>query len=164
MNPQIRQAVAGRWRRGAALSMLGTLAVALLPAVAIPAAAAGQPDCQARTPGGAVFITPGCVDPALTEPYTDVDEQRSTTDPGPGVTVHYRYIHGGFTGTNARFSLYFPAARAYRGRFFESTYPTLTRRTRHRTRSRSPSPAAPTSCRPTTAVASPLPRCSAATA
>ncbi len=71
-------------------------------------------------------MTETCVDPALSQPYTDMDQQRSSTDPATHVTVHYRYIHGGFTGTMARFSLYFPAPSQYRGRFFEGTYPTFT--------------------------------------
>jgi hypothetical protein len=68
-----------------------------------------------------------CTDPGLTEPYTDIDEQRTTTDPATKVKVAYRYIHGGFTGTKARFSFYFPAKSKYQGRFFESTYPTVAR-------------------------------------
>jgi hypothetical protein len=73
-----------------------------------------------------LFITETCEDPVLNQPYTDVDEQRSTTDPATGVTVSYRYIHGGFTGTNTRFSLYFPPKGRYEGRFFQGTYPTVT--------------------------------------
>ncbi|MET0887231.1 MAG: PKD domain-containing protein, partial [Mycetocola sp.] len=34
-------------------------------------------------------------------------------------------IHGGFTGTDGKFSLYFPDAAEYEGRFFQSTYPTV---------------------------------------
>jgi hypothetical protein len=71
-----------------------------------------------------VFVTATCVDPALDQPYVDIDEQRTTTDPAADVTVNYRYVHGGFTGTNTRFSFYFPEPSQYRGRFFHPTYPT----------------------------------------
>ena len=73
-----------------------------------------------------MLITPDFVDPALaTVPLFDVDEQRTTTDENTDVTVNYRYVHGGFTDTNTLFSFYFPAAEDYQGRFFESTYPTV---------------------------------------
>lgn len=41
--------------------------------------------------------------------YIDVDEQRSTPRP-------HRHLHGGFTGTHTRFSLYLPPADQYQGR------------------------------------------------
>lgn len=56
------------------------------------------------------------VDPTYCEPYIDVEEQRS--DPVP-----HRYVHGGFTGTDAQFSFYFPPEHQYQGRFFHNTYP-----------------------------------------
>ncbi|HEY6532351.1 MAG TPA: hypothetical protein VIY72_08615, partial [Acidimicrobiales bacterium] len=84
------------------------------------------PPCATEA-GGSLLVTVECVDPELgTAPYIDVDEQRTTTDPDTDVTVEYRYVHGGFTDTDVRFSFYFPAADAYQGRFFESTYPTIT--------------------------------------
>jgi hypothetical protein len=39
--------------------------------------------------------------------------------------VRYRYVHGGFAGTEARFSFAFPATDDYAGRFFQKTYPTV---------------------------------------
>jgi hypothetical protein len=83
----------------------------------------GEP-CTAP-PGKTLFITLDCVDPEFQDVYIDVDEQRSTTDTSKNITVSYRYVHGGFTDTNARFAFYFPAAGEYQGRFFESTYPTV---------------------------------------
>jgi PKD domain len=110
--------------RGVALVMAGALVAGL--SVGIPSAAAAEaPECQPATPGGPLFVTEECTDPALNKPYTDVDEQRKVTDPVTNVEVNYRYIHGGFTGTNATFSLYFPDAAEYEGRFFQSTYPTV---------------------------------------
>ncbi len=46
------------------------------------------------------------------KPYIDVDEWRDTP-------VRHRYVHGGFTDTELRFSLYFPPKEQYDGRFFQ---------------------------------------------
>ena len=43
-------------------------------------------------------------------PFVEVDEWRD--DP-----VRHRYVHGGFLGTETEFSLYFPPAEQYEGRF-----------------------------------------------
>ena len=40
--------------------------------------------------------------------------------------VPHRYVHGGFKGTDARFSFYFPPKEHYEGRFFHNTYPMAT--------------------------------------
>lgn len=64
----------------------------------------------------AVRVTADSVDPDFREPFIEVDEER--VDPVP-----HRYVHGGFAGTDARFSFYFPPAAQYRGRFFHNTYP-----------------------------------------
>ncbi len=65
---------------------------------------------------GQVAVTAESVDPDYGEPYVEIDEDR--TDPVP-----HRYVHGGFKGTEARFSFYFPPAAQYQGRFFHNTYP-----------------------------------------
>ena len=49
-------------------------------------------------------------------PFTDVDEWRESPVP-------HRYVHGGFTGTDTRFSIYFPPADKYHGRFFQHITP-----------------------------------------
>lgn len=49
-------------------------------------------------------------------PYIDVDEWRSTP-------VRHRYVHGGFSGTATRFSLYFPEKNKYQGHFFQYITP-----------------------------------------
>jgi hypothetical protein len=49
-------------------------------------------------------------------PYVDVDEWRESPVP-------HRYIHGGFVGTNTRFSIYLPPADQYEGRFFQHITP-----------------------------------------
>jgi len=46
------------------------------------------------------------------KPFVDVDEWRETP-------VRHRYVHGGFTDTELRFSLYFPEKENYEGRFFQ---------------------------------------------
>lgn len=98
------------------------------PSVPMPteAAAAAAAPCSARSAKGPLFITEDCVDPVLNQPFIDVDEPRSTTDPETGVTVRYRYMHGGFKGSRTHFAYYFPSADQYQGRFFESTYPLIT--------------------------------------
>ena len=63
-----------------------------------------------------LFVTEDSVDPFFAEPFADIDEERS--DPVP-----HRYVSGGFKGTKARFSFYFPPEEQYRGRFFHNTYP-----------------------------------------
>lgn len=55
-------------------------------------------------------------DPQFQKPYVDVDEWREGA-------VRYHYIHGGFEGTETRFSFYFPTEKEYRGRFFHFTAP-----------------------------------------
>jgi len=44
--------------------------------------------------------------------YIDLDEWRDTP-------VRYRYVHGGFTGTDTRFSLYLPPEALYAGRLLQ---------------------------------------------
>jgi hypothetical protein len=51
-------------------------------------------------------------DTLFKEPYVDVDEWRD-------VPVSHRYVHGGFKGTDTRFSFYFPSKDRYEARFFQ---------------------------------------------
>ena len=55
-------------------------------------------------------------DEHFTKPYVDLDEWRD--DP-----VAHRYVHGGFVGTETRFSIYLPPAEQYEGRFFQHITP-----------------------------------------
>jgi hypothetical protein len=66
-----------------------------------------------------VQVTGDSVDPLFKEPYVEVNELRATPEP-------HRYVHGGFKGTKARFSFYFPPAEKYQGRFHHNTYPLAT--------------------------------------
>ncbi|MDR2858658.1 MAG: PKD domain-containing protein [Novosphingobium sp.] len=68
------------------------------------------------TGAGAVRVTADSIDPDYAGPFVDHDEARS--EPVP-----HRYVSGGFRGTDARFSFYFPPPERYRGRFFHNTYP-----------------------------------------
>jgi hypothetical protein len=55
-------------------------------------------------------------DPLFTQAYVDIDEWRDAP-------VRHRYVHGGFKGTDLKFSYYFPAKRDYRGHFFQYLTP-----------------------------------------
>ena len=55
-------------------------------------------------------------DTLFKEPYVDIDEWRNKP-------VRHRYVHGGFKGTGARFSFYFPPKEKYEGRFFQYITP-----------------------------------------
>lgn len=57
------------------------------------------------------------VDPLFKEPYANIDEWRDAP-------VRHRYVHGGFKGTEARFSIYYPPKEQYQGRFFQHITPT----------------------------------------
>lgn len=61
-------------------------------------------------------IRSGPSDEMFTEPYVDVDEWRDSP-------VRHRYVHGGFAGTETRFSIYLPPQDSYEGRFFQHITP-----------------------------------------
>jgi hypothetical protein len=67
---------------------------------------------------GKAMTTPGTGlnDPLFNQPYVDIDEWRDAP-------VRHRYVHGGFKGTEARFSFYFPPKEQYQGRFFQYVTP-----------------------------------------
>jgi hypothetical protein len=56
---------------------------------------------------------PGLDDPFFKTPYIDKDEWRETP-------IRHRYVHGGYNGTQLRFSFYFPPKDVYKGRFFQA--------------------------------------------
>lgn len=58
----------------------------------------------------------GSKDPSFGEPFIDVDEWRDEP-------TRHRYVHGGFAGSDTRFSFYFPPAERYEGRFFHPVMP-----------------------------------------
>jgi hypothetical protein len=55
-------------------------------------------------------------DPLFGQPYVDIDEWRDAP-------VRHRYVHGGFKGTETRFSFYLPPKAQYQGRFFQYITP-----------------------------------------
>ncbi len=93
----------------------------LVPNAALSLSAGGEP-CGADDIAG-VLVTPDCVDPEVGAPFVDEDDWRQLEDPESGTVLSYRYVHGGFGESAVRFALHFPAE--YRGRFFQSTYPTI---------------------------------------
>ena len=55
-------------------------------------------------------------DASFGAPFIDVDEWRDAP-------VRHRYVHGGFEDGDTRFSMYFPPAERYEGRFFHPVLP-----------------------------------------
>jgi hypothetical protein len=74
----------------------------------------------AQAPTAAASSTPPLYspenDPYFAQPYIDTDEWRDAP-------VRHRYVHGGFKGTQTRFSFYFPPKEQYQGRFFQHITP-----------------------------------------
>lgn len=68
--------------------------------------------------GSASLTTEGFTneDEVFSRPYIDVDETR-------GEPAAHRYVHGGFEGTDTRFSLHLPPGDAYEQRFFQYITP-----------------------------------------
>jgi len=102
-------------------AMVGAAAVlvgALMP-VASTSISSAERICRSPGDGAPMFVTADCVDPRYNKPFVDIDEMRTTPVP-------HRYIHGGFTGTDAKFSFYFPPREQFQGRFFQNTHQLLT--------------------------------------
>jgi len=88
---------------------------------------------------GAPFVTADSEDPRFNQPYIDVREWRDAPPdapvfPGNITTQHggaapfearHLYVHGGFTGTDAKFSFCLPPEDEYQGRFFQATHQLL---------------------------------------
>lgn len=62
------------------------------------------------------------LDPTLEKGYIDIDEMK-VRKLGDGRTLPFRYLHGGFEGTNIKFSFCFPEKDAYEGRFYQYLSP-----------------------------------------
>lgn len=56
-------------------------------------------------------------DPVFQNPYIDIEEERVRNE------ITFCYIHGGFEGTNVKFSFCFPKKENYQGRFFHFLSP-----------------------------------------
>jgi len=55
-------------------------------------------------------------DSLFANPYIDINEWRDEP-------IRHRYVHGGFEGTETRFSFYFPEEQQYEGRFYQYITP-----------------------------------------
>ena len=105
-------------RRGHFMKVIVAGAVATLSAALTPIWTASAEDCAPPASGIAMLVTADCVDPRFNQPYVDINELRTTPVP-------HRYVHGGFTGTDAKFAFYFPPAEQYQRRFFQTTHQLL---------------------------------------
>lgn len=85
----------------------------LCAAFVIVAAASALP---ANADKGAETVEFSIADDLFAQPYIDVDEWRDAP-------VRHRYIHGGFKGTDTRFSFYLPPTESYKHRFFQYITP-----------------------------------------
>ena len=88
---------------------------AAVAALMAPALAGAERPSQTSAASAPATTAP-VADPLFAEPYIDVDEWREAP-------VRHRYVHGGFKGTDTRFSIYFPPKRQYQGRFFQHITP-----------------------------------------
>ena len=102
MTWKTRWAVSHGQRRSGGRRRLFTAVLALATLVAV-----GRPIAQAPV------ATP---DELFKDPYIDIDEWRDAP-------VRHRYVHGGFKGTDTRFSIYLPPKEQYQGRFFQHITP-----------------------------------------
>lgn len=87
--------------------------------LSVAAAALISEDAVASTIGEKAAVSAAIAptaDPLFTEPYIDIDEWRTTP-------VRHRYVHGGFKGTDTRFSFYFPPKEQYKRHFFQHVTP-----------------------------------------
>jgi len=80
---------------------------------------AGDLGCAEQTVLPQTADTAKPADPLFNQPYIDIDEWREKP-------VRHRYVHGGFKGTKALFSFYFPPKEQYQGRFFQYVTPVPT--------------------------------------
>ena len=60
-------------------------------------------------------LTADFADPMFAEPFVDIDEWHD-------VPARHRYVHGGFRGTEALFSIYFPPKEQYQRRFIQPVW------------------------------------------
>ena len=61
-------------------------------------------------------------DPQFSKGFIDIDEMRTRTLED-GRELPYRYMHGGFEGTDVKFSFCFPEKEAYEERFYQYLSP-----------------------------------------
>ncbi len=61
-------------------------------------------------------------DPQFQKGYIDIDKEDFRELPD-GKKLKYRYLHGGFEGTNVKFSFFYPPKENYEGRFYQYLSP-----------------------------------------
>ena len=101
------------------ISARGSVVRAILTGTASLALLAGAPALADETPVHASELTVSgfaTEDTVFAQPYIDIDEWRDAP-------VRHRYVHGGFKGTDTRFSFHFPVAENYKNRFFQYITP-----------------------------------------
>ncbi|MET0180050.1 MAG: hypothetical protein ABW194_06145, partial [Novosphingobium sp.] len=101
-------------RRGVGSSLRAIAAIAGGAALAAALASSAIAQAPLAAPLLSLYSPDG--DPLWAEPYVDVDEWRDAP-------VRHRYVHGGFKGTDTRFSFYFPPKEQYQGHFFQHITP-----------------------------------------
>lgn len=100
------------------LRKISTLALCLLSGTALSSARAEEKSPISSSSPSPLRTTGYTVDDEMfTQPFVDKDEMRNDG------SFRYRYIHGGFTGTDTRFSFHFPENAAWQGRFFQYITP-----------------------------------------
>lgn len=85
------------------------------------------------------FITGDAPDPHYGDPYIDVEEWRDVPEEVPSIlgfttqvagrapfAVRHLYVHGGFRGTDTKFTFYYPEPARYQGRFYQATHQLMT--------------------------------------
>src|SRR5262245_59987657 len=97
---------------GKVIQRLAIHLAVLLGASATLTTMASAVDCVPPAPGEPTFVDETCTDTRWNAPFIDIDEMRTTPVP-------HRFVHGGFTGTDTKFSIAFPPAEQYQGRFIE---------------------------------------------
>lgn len=95
-------------------AMLTSLALAGMLAATSGASATAETGLAETGPAPA--SSTAAADPLFAQPYIDMDEWRDAP-------VRHRYVHGGFRGTDTRFSFYLPPKAQYQGRFFQHLTP-----------------------------------------
>jgi hypothetical protein len=113
--------------------------VSMASSVAIAACLAGAAPLMAQSKYEYLFITGDSEDPHFNQPYIDVEEWRdepaevpnllglTTQRQGaPPIKARHLYVHGGFKGTDTKFTFYFPPKEQYEGRFYQATHQLMT--------------------------------------
>jgi len=113
--------------------------LSIASSVAIAVCLAGPELLMAQSKYEYMFVTGDSDDSHFNQPYIDVEEWRAepaevpnifglTTQRqgAPPIQARHLYVHGGFKGTDTKFTFYFPPKEQYVGRFYQATHQLLT--------------------------------------